>query len=204
VNAYRKILPAVYNQCGVDDRYYDHEKFMLCWNVKIHKNFSFEEVFKKMCTPEFEFINEAEALTIIPSMRKLESEWGVVDRYEQAIENMQNCFLSEDTYNFVSPDMEKKYSVTYPNKGADCKWGFMGRSGGWLVLREFMGCPISQAHVSEWRSGDPAMYLVDNWRLPYLLAMMEEVTATVEHRHDELLYQLAFQMRYNMTNVIPE
>ena len=202
MNGYRRLLPAVYHQCDATDRYYDRETWPLCWNVKIHQSASFEMVWRKMCTPDFEFINEAEALTIIPSLKALEKRWTGIEQtmYDRAVADMRESFLTSDTYNFVSPAKEKKYGVEFPIKGAECKWGFMGRSGGWLVLREFMGRPISNEHSHSWDDAKPDIYLTDNWRLPYLLTMMEEAHDAVEGRFAELIHQLAFHMRYNVLN----
>jgi len=204
MNSLRRIMPHIINECGTDDRAYSMHRNWLCWNVKMHTGPSFNEVWEKMC--EEHYINEAEAITRIPSTRNLHNEWvkACDQHYDWAIEHMRSTFTGDDTMQYVTPERAKKWGVTPLDNRFDTKFEFVGRSGGWLALTHIMGMPID----SEMRTSKELDYempkLVDNWRLPYLYAMMEEITDMVSNRYDELLYQMAYNMRYNMPDVVPE
>jgi hypothetical protein len=206
MNAWRAVMPRLLSKYPVDSRCDDRKRHALCWNVKMHNSPDFDKVWKKMCTPDFEYINEAEAITRIPSIPNLREEWEQVSNamYEAALETMRESFLGDDTMKFVTPEREKKWGISCGDNGLDCKYAFFGRSGGWLVLTHFMGMDIDTEMVELPEVGYEMHRLVDNYRLPYLYAMIEEISHMVSHRDEELVYQLAFNMRYNMPETVPE
>ena len=216
MNAWRRAMPYLWSKWPVDDRAYDGKRYPLCWNVKMYKAVTFDMVLKRMCTPDFEYINEAEAITRIPNIQKLREEWeggvptpsdplgqqGLSEiAYNDAIEEMRESMNGNDTMQFVTPERERRWGVQVPKEGLKCQYEFIGRSGGYLTLTHFMSLEID----SEGMFGTHDLYkLVDNWRLPYLYAMIDEITNAVNSRYDELIYKLAFYMRYNMPHVVPE
>lgn len=207
MNAWRRALPALWKTWPVQSRYYAHKTYALCWDVKMLTHVSFEEVWAKMCTSGyFEYINEAEAITRIPNIRKVKEAWHErnEDMYEAALETMHADYNGDtDTMQFMTPERELKWGIKVPEKGLDCKYQFVGRSGGWLALTSFMGVSVD-ADLIQFNNGSQQMTLANNERLPYLYAMIEEITWSVDHRQDELIYQLAFNMRYSMQDVVPE
>jgi hypothetical protein len=204
MNAYRRIMLRVMRGAGVSSRWYDHKEYPLCWNVKMDKAVTFDDVFA--CMVEHHYINEAEAILRIPSVAKLRHAWYNVENsmHEHVIEDMRGSFSSDDTMKFTTPERAKMWGIMDPKNGYDCKYQFVGRSGGWLALTEFAGNKIDSEIYCDPSLGYEMPRLVPNYWLPYLYAMCEEIGAIVVRRRKEMMYLLAFEMRYNMPEVVPK
>ena len=186
MNGWRRALPRLLRD--TEERYYETKNYPLCWNVKMYKPVSFEDVWQRMCTPDFDFINEAEAITRIPSKEALREAWD--ERFVASVlVDMCEDFTDGDTMQYCTPELEKKYGIKLPENGLKCKYEFVGRSGGWLALTGIRECDIRE---------------LPNAMLPFLFAMIEEISNAVDRRHEEFTYQLAFSMRHNMPEVVPE
>jgi hypothetical protein len=161
---------------------------------------TFDHIFKQMVKDYY--VNEAEAIVRIPSVKKLADEWESEDRAnvagEFALECMRATFTDDDTMKYVTPERERRWGLDNEPEGWDSKYTFIGRSGGHLALTHFMGYDLTD---DDWDKNLPE---IPNRVIHRLCPMLEEIRYMVDHRDEELLFQLAFYMRYNMPEFVPQ
>lgn len=193
--SYTVALPEVMGKL-VTTRHYDRKRYPFCWNVKMYKAHSFDAVFQKM--GQTFYLNAAEAVTMIPSMDDLRFEWehGLQHWYDAALDTMQTNATDSETYKYVTPKLAKLWGLGEDSGPWDTGFEFQGRSSGWLCLTKFLGDRLDGFDLFQ-----PEQYSeLFNQRL---CCMLEEVTQAVARREEEMLYQLAFQMKHNMPTVVP-
>jgi hypothetical protein len=190
MNALRKAFPKLLDRLDAGVRNYDHRLY-LCWNVKMNEMYSFDRVWKRMCKEHF--VNEAEAVTIVPRIDDLREAWDGthgMNAYEYAIDDMRRSFADDDTYRTISPACAARWGIPYPEESWDVEYAFVGRSGGHLAIVKFEG-----RHLV-WHDGEitDAIKDIPNGILLNLCCMMDEIHHAVKVRHEEMEYKLAFEM----------
>ena len=129
---------------------YGHSQYMWAWDVKVYPDFSGDNLRKH-----------------IPELNPAYDE-----RWDEICENDNGSVF----YNAIE-DAQRDYAegewCSYPgNDQGDWKFGFEGRSGGWLVLTEYRGKRMDRSPLE----GDMGEFcsLAANWRWLFELPLEDE------------------------------
>lgn len=176
-------------------RWYPGDIYPICWNVKMLRTVTFDEIFKSMAEQHYHGVNDA--LVSIPDAHLLRDKWSEVEAgaWDVIMEDMRTTFdpKHSDTMRCCSPKTYKRFSYTPAKSGElwDVEYKFVGRSGGWLALTEFEGAQLE--HIDA-ELGSNA----ERW-YQKLCCMLVEVTWTVDQRYKEYAY-LAGNRLYDLVN----
>jgi hypothetical protein len=200
---YQQELAKLCTKYDVHIRHYSNTH-PFCWNAKLH-SVPYADVFERMCKEHY--VHRNDALLSIPDLHEFEEKWGYEqdDVWSLAVDDMRTTFTDinlpgrdrigtgGDTMRYVSPERYKKYHLK-PNTEFSARFEMLGRSGAWLSLAEFEGVEFRRVLVDQHYS---FMDIDDDESQTFrrkLCAYVEEVSCMIEHRQDELTYQLAFHM----------
>lgn len=165
-------------------RWYNHDTYPVCWNVKMNHSITFDQIFNKMAEQHYHGRNDA--LVCIPDVQGLRDQWGKWEdgRYEIIMEDMRSTFDPKhcDTMRCCSPKAYKRFSYipSKPEELFNVEYQFVGRSGGWLALTEFEGVQLEHREA-ELGSNEERWY-------QKLCCMLVEITWMVDQRFDEYAY----------------
>ena len=199
---YERRIATLCAQHGIQSRYYNGNTRPFCWNVKLHTDPSFEQVFSTMGKYFFEC--EADAVVSTPNLAKLKEDWTTEysQHYDQALQDMCDFYADRNkgggyTLNFIRPRLEHKYHVKPPEgRGWDYEFNFYGRSNGWLSLERFEGIELRTVITSPDHLYMDLEDTDDQLYRRKLCAYLEEISLMVKKAalEEELRYQLAFHM----------
>ena len=195
---WQKRIATICQQHGIQARHYGNVQ-PFCFNVKMYKDWSFKEVFDKMV--EEHYLSPAEAIIEIRDVDALAQRWKdwYQTAYDTALEDMRTSYIEDDWARFVRPHLERKYRIKVPDDGWEVKFEQQGRSGGWMVLTRFEGIEfrtLTHDPDHQFMDVDDVGHDGDLYRRK-LCAYLEECVHMLceKSRYNELLYQLAFQMK---------
>ena len=168
--------------------YYDHGKYLLTWNVKMHHTPTTETILN--CVAVNFYKHRGELLIRFPEAEDIVEEKLHDDNtFGFVLESMRHSFEDGDTYRMYRPKFAKKYGLAYEGKGADSPFDvefcYLGRSGGYLAIEAFEGIRMKDFDYDDWYP--------DQWTRQ-LCAMIEEwdLCLTRESIYAEFDYQLAW------------
>lgn len=178
------IISNTKRRCGGLD--YDGKNHMLCFNVKVnYVDFDFDHLLeihrKHNDDPIYTHNDEWLAACRDKYTEVQENLW------DRAIENARSCFLEMDAYRTLWDGTE-----------VAVRYGFYGRSGGWLSITEFEGIPFAHGDMddSDWRrimegKSNEIDYSMDYRTLRKLYGLVVILKHYVNNLRDELEYLAA-------------
>lgn len=162
-----------------------------------------------------------EPLTLSADQKKMfETDWNSDSSrnvtWDTVTEDMRSSVTDDDTYRTWSPEVERRYgfkpdTLGYklrrrklqkregvtdhgPDYFFNVKWGFAGRSGGYLVLEWFEGHNITMRNLADEIRGDETGTFSNEW-CRKLLAMIDEWDSSFSRQNvkKEFEYQVAYR-----------
>jgi hypothetical protein len=190
-NNYRRYFPIWYAKLCDGAHHDGRDRYPITWNVKLNSAPTWPEVWQQMVKENYTCENEA--ILDLGSMAALRARYdaSAAGLYEYAVEGMQRSVTDDDTFRTCRPEVFKRWGVTGQPQ-YHVKYGFVGRSGGWLVMEEFGHQKLvggSIEHDVHWWHPD----LVRG-----LLCLMDEIHLSVPKRNEELCYQMAWGFYNNV------
>jgi hypothetical protein len=173
--------------------YFDHGKYLLSWNVKVHTWPSAENILDSLAKHFYR--NRAELLIRFPESQALAEKHAEADMFDRVTSDMRDSLSDTDSYRMYRPKFAKKYGLAYKGKGAekpfDVTFSFYGRNGGHLVIEEFEGMRMKDFDYDDWYP--------DQWTRQ-LCAMIEEwdLCFTKESIYAECGYLLAWTINLEL------
>jgi len=185
-----RLIDALEKNCGyLSGR---HDKWPIAYNVKIGRIKTDPDTLLALAKAD-DMIPHATTEWHPDVLEHLEKHEDGFD-YEFELEMMREGVSDDDTYRTYSPKTAARFGL--PDcKYFDVKFGFAGRSGGYIVIEEFEGCTLRGMSTEDLtdtlQDRSESTYMTNEW-CRNLLAMMYEwgQCFTPEIATKELQYQI--------------
>lgn len=177
------------------------DRYALEWNVACYGGIDdFDTLLAKARQGDNDFSIKADTDLDAGLLAKLKVEWGDdkhrFDVWMWVIDDMRESVKGDDTYRFLSPNIERRYGVNSPDAGFDVDWVFEGRSGKHLCLSRFQHRDLEKHYTDlarEITEDDNGSY-TNSWCLKLLAFIHEsDICFTRQKVEEEFEYQVLWQ-----------
>lgn len=201
----RAAINALRHNSGYRARY--HEQYALAFNVKLdYVDSSTEGVIEALREGNSDwpkdYADKAEAY--IESGRL---EWDAENAWQWALEDVQRSLEDGEGYNYVRPDVSKKFGLD--SEGPfDVSYTQTGRSGGYIALTQFEHRDMNISNdelIERLESNDNNYHYTGAW-CQKLCAFITECGLMFNSKtaSKEVMYQLAFRMGQDVDELVDE